>query len=139
MRTGARQIVLWGLVFGAGVAVIDTLMNVLGPQPTAQNVEELAGAIFGTLCLNFLISAILYYLSGYLASSFAGPRSAGQLTGLLAGVVAAVLGTLLFALVTSQSESTGLIVSWLLRGLMLNAPVGFIFGSIGAVVAGRRQ
>lgn len=140
MRRIQRQTLVSGLVFGLVIVTVDTVMDLFGPEPVAPNATQLTDAQFGTLCFNFVINCILYYLSGYIASSLTVEHNQGRYAGLIAGLVASVGGAVLF--VVTHDPRLGQIPVVLsvaiLERLVLSVPLGFVFGAIGGRIGAKQ-
>lgn len=140
MRRIGPQALLWGLVFGLTVVVVDGLMNAFAPATPTGGTQEPTGAQVATGCLNFIISCILYYLSGYITGSLTALRRQGQLAGLLAGIIAGIGGALVALLyIPRLRNSPGDLLLQMLLLVIWNAPIGFVFGSIGGRIGSRKE
>ena len=65
MSRVSRQAWLAGLALGILMASVDIAMALVGPRPrNREEAEQMLGALYGALCVNLIISAMLYYVSG---------------------------------------------------------------------------
>lgn len=116
-----------GIALGAVTLAVDTLMATLGsPQDGV------------TACFNFLLSTMFYALSGYLASALTGHREQGLRAGVVTSVLVGVAGVVVL-------QFTGRRVDWtkvpmgMLAGLVLNVPIGAVFGYLGGNMGARQE
>lgn len=114
-------------MLGTVTVAVDALMAVLGsPQDTA------------TACFNLLLSIIFYSLSGYLASALTDHRRQGMLGGLVASVFAGLVGTVVLQFTAHRVAWMALPV-WMLVGLLLNVPIGAVFGYLGGKMGSQQD
>lgn len=123
---------LVGLAFGALTIMVDLLMSVYAPLPAGGQPPELTGPLLFTFCMSYIISGIFYALSGYVAAGLTRSRPQGQASALVAAALDGTVGGLLITLVLGAKASALDLGLEMLFGLLLNLPLGFVFGSMGA-------
>lgn len=130
MRRLDRRVWLPGLTFGVLTVAADVLMALQVPQ--GGQPAELTGPLLFTFCMSYLVSGIFYGLSGYVGAGITGSRSQGQVSGLISAALDGTLGALIIAQLPGSKASPADMALGVLVGLLLNLPIGFVFGSFGA-------
>jgi len=120
------------------VALVDTLMLIFGPGAARTGATQTSPDTTATLCFSLLISAVLYSLSGYLATSLSGRRFAALLAGGLSGGVGGLIGSLAAILITTTAETLAQIVELTSFNILFNLLLGIMFGQFGSAFGARR-
>lgn len=127
--TGGISRQAWGagIVLGAVTLAVDTLMAALGSPE-----DEV------TACFNFLLSILFYSLSGYLASALTGHREQGLRAGIVASVLVGLGGAVAIQFIGRPGDWSEVPLGMLV-GLVLNVPIGAVFGYLGGNLGGGQE